>query len=360
MVARKQTKTPGSELPPVERIYSGVLADISKLYEDTLGMSPSERNRVLVITYWQIGRRIVEVEQGGRVSAKYGAQILKQLSQDLSDKFGDGFSMRNLFYIRRFSVTYPKTHLEDPLSWSQYRALLGVRDDSVRAKLEAKIRKDGLVCRDLERLVRRANGKSFAIAADAGEALLVPRRGRLHLYRLEKLREGKKDVCYLDAGFSVKHRVQLEGLAKLSDGAVVTVGGKTARSADVADQSERFCYEGIVMRVVDGDTLVIRVNLGFDVFADHRLRLRGVDAAELGTAEGEKARRFVEKIMTPGLTVLLFTYGCDVYGRYLADVFYSDVDTILTPETPDGIFLNAQIISCGHAGFMKTDRWQDD
>jgi len=340
--------------------YSAVFSDISKLYEDTLGMPLSERNRALVSTYWHIGRRIVEVNQGGSGSAKYGAQILKRLSADLTAKYGDGFSLRSLFNIRRFSLEYAEKALVEPLPWSHYRTLLGVADLDARAALEARIRKEGLSSREIERFVRRANGLAFAAKVNTDDALLVPRKGRPHLYRLEKVREGGKTVAYLDAGFSVKHRVPSKGLSRLARHAIVTVNGKTIERVKVDDESERFCYEGVVMRVVDGDTLQFRADLGWNVVADLRLRLRGVDAAELGTGEGEKAKRFVEKLMTPGRKVRLFTYGCDVYGRYLADVFYGDNGADLTPGKPGVIFLNEQIISTGHAGFMKANIWKEE
>jgi hypothetical protein len=56
----------------------------------------------MTATYWEIGRRIVEFEQGGKVRAEYGERLLARLSQDLMGKHGRGFSERNLEQMRAF------------------------------------------------------------------------------------------------------------------------------------------------------------------------------------------------------------------------------------------------------------------
>ena len=88
----------------------------------------------MVNTYWQIGRRIVEEEQGGAERADYGKQILKQLSAALTEEFGKGFSVQNLYYFRQFYLTFPEI-FHTPcgiLTWSHYRRLLSVTDAQAR------------------------------------------------------------------------------------------------------------------------------------------------------------------------------------------------------------------------------------
>jgi len=65
-------------------------------------------NQTMTITYFEIGRTIVEEEQNGKDRAEYGKQLLKGLSQELTKKFGKGFSIRNLEQIRQFYITYSK------------------------------------------------------------------------------------------------------------------------------------------------------------------------------------------------------------------------------------------------------------
>ena len=63
-------------------------------------------NTELLSTYWNIGRVIVEHEQKSKDRADYGKQTLKQLSKELSNEFGKGFSVSNLQFMRRFYQEY--------------------------------------------------------------------------------------------------------------------------------------------------------------------------------------------------------------------------------------------------------------
>jgi predicted nuclease of restriction endonuclease-like (RecB) superfamily len=82
---------------------------------------------VQVQTYWQIGRHIVEFEQGGQARAAYGKRLLPQLGQALSQEFGKGFDASNLRYMRLFYQAFPKCDaLRHELSWTHYRLLLRV------------------------------------------------------------------------------------------------------------------------------------------------------------------------------------------------------------------------------------------
>jgi hypothetical protein len=85
-------------------------------------------NSVLVATYWELGRRIVEHEQDGNDRAGYGEKLLERLSRDLSAKFGRGFSVVNLETMRLFYSSFPMGAIPQtvtgefgfPLSWSHY------------------------------------------------------------------------------------------------------------------------------------------------------------------------------------------------------------------------------------------------
>ena len=80
-------------------------------------------------TYWEIGERIVEQEQSGSDKPEYGSHLIEQLSADLSEKFGEGFSPVNVFNFRRFYLTHRILQAPVKLSWTQYVELLPVKDD---------------------------------------------------------------------------------------------------------------------------------------------------------------------------------------------------------------------------------------
>jgi hypothetical protein len=104
--------------------YQALKAEIGDLLR--LGRAQAGRavNTILVQTYWNIGRHIVEFDQGGSVKAEYGSALLDQLSKDLTLEYGKGFSRSNLVYIRKFYQKFPIGEtLSHQLTWSHYAAL---------------------------------------------------------------------------------------------------------------------------------------------------------------------------------------------------------------------------------------------
>jgi predicted nuclease of restriction endonuclease-like (RecB) superfamily len=88
---------------------------------------------VQVQTYWQVGRHIVEFEQGGASRAAYGQRLLADLADSLTREFGKGFDASNLRYMRLFYQAFPNCDaLRHELSWTHYRLLLRV--DSLEAR----------------------------------------------------------------------------------------------------------------------------------------------------------------------------------------------------------------------------------
>lgn len=85
-------------VPRIE--YDGLIGGIGRLLEQSRRTTARAINSVLTGTYWEIGRRIVEFEQGGELRAEYGAELVKRLAVDLTTKFGRGFSKSNLFQMR--------------------------------------------------------------------------------------------------------------------------------------------------------------------------------------------------------------------------------------------------------------------
>ena len=88
---------------------------------------------VQVQTCWEIGRHIVEFEQGGEARAVYGQRLLSRLAEHLTREFGKGFDASNLRYMRLFYKAFPiRDALRHELSWTHYRLLLRV--DSAEAR----------------------------------------------------------------------------------------------------------------------------------------------------------------------------------------------------------------------------------
>jgi len=64
-------------------------------------------NSVMTATYWEFGRRIVEFEQGGEKRAGYGQELVARLAEDLTARFGRGYSLSNLKSARTFYLLWP-------------------------------------------------------------------------------------------------------------------------------------------------------------------------------------------------------------------------------------------------------------
>jgi len=100
-------------------------AEIAELLEKARGNAYRVVNSVMVETYWNIGRRIVEYEQNGKNRADYGEKLIEKLSSYLTGIFGKGFSEANLQNIRRFYLAFPEfpTHCVGNLSLTSIRRI---------------------------------------------------------------------------------------------------------------------------------------------------------------------------------------------------------------------------------------------
>ncbi len=107
---------------------------------------------VQVRTCWEVGRHIVEFEQGGRAKAEYGARLLAQVSERLSAEFGAGFDQRNLRNMRAFYLAFPIWNAVRPkLAWTHYRLLLRVENPHAREWYATEAEQQNWSTRQLER-----------------------------------------------------------------------------------------------------------------------------------------------------------------------------------------------------------------
>lgn len=150
--------------------YATVLHAVIELMEAARHNAARSVNAIMTATYWEIGRRIVELEQGGASRAEYGKQMIERLAKDLSSRFGRGFQKSNLFQMRAFYLTYPNLELslsaatpsseifqtlsgKFPLPWSHYVKLLSVKSAEARAFYEAEALRGGWSVRQLTRQI---------------------------------------------------------------------------------------------------------------------------------------------------------------------------------------------------------------
>jgi endonuclease YncB( thermonuclease family) len=109
-----------------------------------------------------------------------------------------------------------------------------------------------------------------------------------------------------------------------------------------------FLYAVTVERVVDGDTLVATVDLGFRIRAELRVRLAHVNAAPAKSREGRAATRFVVEELARASSVALQTEWPDLHGRYVGHVFYARRALSPAETARRGSYLNQKLLQEGH------------
>ena len=130
------------------------LNDIKTLLQNARNKVYTLVNTTMTETYWEIGKRIVEEEQEGKSRAKYGKELIKTLSKELSLEFGDGFSIRNLENMRKFYICFQKTQTVSTkfkLSWSHYIFLTRISNEDERNFYEIEASSNAWSLRELKR-----------------------------------------------------------------------------------------------------------------------------------------------------------------------------------------------------------------
>lgn len=110
-----------------------LFVEIARLVQEARKLAYRSNNSILLGMNWQIGKLIVEDEQGGNHKAEYGKAVLKNLSILLTQEFGKGFDERNLNNIRAFYLAFPNWNaVRTELSWTHYRILSRIDKEEYR------------------------------------------------------------------------------------------------------------------------------------------------------------------------------------------------------------------------------------
>jgi len=192
--------------------YAELHGEIAGVVDARLAAARSV-NALMVAAYWEVGRRIVEFEQGGEGRAGYGEAMIKRLGEDLSRRFGRGFGWRNLSQMRAFYLTWPAEQILQrlsakspppaivptpsaispvkesspprarsflslatlaqafPLPWSAYVRLLSLKNPNARSFYEAEALRGGWSVRELDRQIGSQFYERIALSHNKAEML---------------------------------------------------------------------------------------------------------------------------------------------------------------------------------------------
>ncbi len=157
------------------------VAQIKQLIKDAqLGVTKSV-NSIMVQTYYELGRRIVEHEQDGNHYSNYGDYLLERLSNELSKEFGKGFSKRKLELIRKFYITYKiaKTAFSQSIGWSHYLHLMRISNEEERSFYEIEIEKNNWTVRELERQIDASLYERLLLSKDKKGVIELSKKGQI-------------------------------------------------------------------------------------------------------------------------------------------------------------------------------------
>ncbi|MBW2730922.1 MAG: thermonuclease family protein [Deltaproteobacteria bacterium] len=278
-------KTTNAELVLSKRSYNRLLADLRQLLEEGKARAEAALGRELVRTYHGLGQRIIAEELTER--AGYGSGILRELGDELN------LNLRVLQRAMLFARLYPEVPTEHMgLRWAHYRELVRVKDDDVRAWYEAQTATSEWTVRQLVDAIHHdAHAQACLVAPGAtGKSKALPR-----------------------------------------------------------PQEATYVYKATVERVIDGDTLLLVIDLGFHVLKRQRVRLARLDTPPLGEKAGRDARDFVRDTLAKVPFVVVKTNKVDLYGRYVGHIFYAPGVENEQRVFSKGRHLNAELVRKGFA-----------
>jgi predicted nuclease of restriction endonuclease-like (RecB) superfamily len=175
--------------------YDLLITQISTLITDAKRHVVKTINNALVETYWNIGKYIVEFEQDGNLRAKYGDQLLINLSKDLTYRLGKGFSRPNLQNMRLFYQRFPICQtVSDKLSWSHIVEIVSIDDELERSFYLAEAANENWSVRKLKQQKERGLFMQLAIGKSKEQILALSEHGNL----VEKPEDAIKDTYILD------------------------------------------------------------------------------------------------------------------------------------------------------------------
>ena len=213
------------ELTQIEGNRIEALSDrITKLMAEARNKVAVAVNTAMVYTYYEIGRYIVEYEQEGEYRAKYGKQVLAELSARLTEKLGKGWSAEHLRLIRNFYLVYSSQKIQNSvweiqtnpkiqntgleiqtengkqclpnftLPWSHYLVLMRVDNPEARSFYEIEAQKQQWSVRQLQRQIGSSLYERLALSRDKDEIMRLAREGQT----IEKPSDIIKDPLVLD------------------------------------------------------------------------------------------------------------------------------------------------------------------
>lgn len=176
-------------------LRNSFIEEVKKLIEDSRVKAIRSIDHIRVRMYWEIGKKIVEEEQQGRERAHYGSYLIISLSSQLVSLYGEAFSKRQLERYRQFYRFFPiASALRTQFSWTHYKTLLSIENQSKREFYEAEAAKNLWSSRELERQINSHLYERLLLSNEPESLLSVARSEK----QPEDVKEIIKDPIVLE------------------------------------------------------------------------------------------------------------------------------------------------------------------
>lgn len=163
-----------------ENKYQSLIEQIGELLQSGRQKAIQSVNTILVQTYWQIGRYIVEFEQHGNERAEYGTQLFERLSKDLTMAYGKGFSRSNLLYMRKLYLSFQISEtLSHKLTWSHYFEILKADSELEIGFYSKQCENENWSVRELKRQMKSSLFERIALSKDKNGVLKLSKKGHV-------------------------------------------------------------------------------------------------------------------------------------------------------------------------------------
>lgn len=188
------------------------LQSISQILDKARKHAKTAVNLSMVYAYYEIGKMIVEEEQQGENRAAYGKQLLKKLSEYLTEQFGRGYSVGNLKNIRQFYKVYSSDQIGETLfsqfknlpsvdtgrkfflSWSHYLMLMRMKNADERHFYEIEAAKNDWSLTELKRQFNSSLYERLALSTDKEKVYSLALEGQ----KIESPKDAVKDPYVLE------------------------------------------------------------------------------------------------------------------------------------------------------------------
>ncbi len=333
-------------------------AELRRRVQTALLVGQRQIEAAKVRTYWETGRLISEHLRLHEQRPEYGTEVMLRLANDLE------IHQSVLYRCVGFARAFPIFATWRKLTWAHYRLLIQVEDKKQRRALTVEADRKGWTVRQLVEHLRpiallkgSSNGNGAGSNGSGTHKPLVPKRGTVGIYQIV----ANGDSLALDLGFTSYLDLTEAQARGLKAGSLVRLesNGNITKAKD-AQTSDLFTYRAEVIRVVDGDTLWMKIYLRPRHWLKEKLRLRGLDCPEMDTPEGQAAKRFVQALVNQATSVTITTTKPDKYDRYLSDIYLETnagslsaiarrAKADLSADLSADLFLNNLLLENGHA-----------